>query len=128
MRSLRNVSEVKSSPFKQYTWEYMKGGNITTNPKYNIDVINHESINGQAYIFPYFNGDYCPRNHYATTADLFWLIDRKYFDRSGWEDYTENIMNTTGILLKDSELKEFEKIIPIMVVSVSTNSNENVKY
>jgi len=128
--SLRNGSEVKSSPFKLFTWEYIKGGNITTNPKYNIDVINHESINGQAYIFPYFNGEYCPRNHYATTGDLFWLVDRKYFDRSGWEEYTENIMNTTGILLKDFELKEFERTIPISddTNDIISNSSKRKHY
>jgi len=110
--SVRNISQVKGSPFKLYTWEYMEGGNITTNPIFNIDVITQDNINGQAYIFPFFDGHNCPRNHYTTTDDLFWLIDRKYFDRSGWENYTENFINATGILLNNREIKEFEKTIP----------------
>jgi len=52
---------------------------------------------------------------------LFWLIDRKYFDRSSWEDYTENIINVTGILLNDLELKEFEKTIPNIDLGSSTS-------
>ena len=37
MKSLKNIPEVKGSPFNLYTWEYMKGVNISTNPKFNID-------------------------------------------------------------------------------------------
>jgi len=71
--SIRNISEVKDSPFKLYIWEYMEGGNLTTNSIFKIDVITQDSINGQAYIFPFFDRHNCPRNHYATTDHLFWL-------------------------------------------------------
>ena len=112
------------SPFKLYTWEYEEGGNRTINPKYNIDVITHDAINGQAYIFPYFNGGYCPINHFTTTDDLFWLVDRKYFDRSGWEDYTESIINTnTGILLNQVEMQQIEKQSKIPPTTTTSNTN-----
>jgi len=93
----------------------MEGGNITTNPIFIIDVITQDSINRLEYIFPFWEGHNCPRNPYATTDNLFWLIDRKYFDRSGREDNKNNIINVTGILLNDLELKEFEKTILIQI-------------
>ena len=106
----KNISQGSKSPFKLYTWEYKEGGNTTTNPKYNIGVISHDEINGQAYIFPFFNQRNNPRNNFTSTNDLFWLVDRKYFDRSGWEDYTESIINErTGILLNPGEMREIEK-------------------
>jgi len=126
MKSLRNIPKVNGSPFPLYTWEYMEGGNITTNPKFNIDVITQDSINGQAYIFPYFTELNCPRNYYVTTDDLFWLIDRKYFDRSGWEVYTETIINNTGIILNPQELNQFKKLIPNK--DSSSITNERTKF
>jgi len=55
-------SEIKGTPFKLYTWEYMEGGNMTTNPRFNIDLITHDNdINGQAYNFRHFNGLDCPK-------------------------------------------------------------------
>jgi len=76
----------------------MEGGNITTIPIFNIDVITVDCISGQLDIFPLFDELNCRRNRYATIDDLFWLNSRKNFDRSGREDYTENIIDATGIL------------------------------
>ena len=87
---------IQNGAIKQLIWE-------TKNNKsnlYNVDMISADNIAGSAMVIPYFsfhkkgkNGTTqkiaTPTIGKPSSSDKFWYVDRKFFDRSGWEQLKE---------------------------------------
>jgi len=60
---------------------------------FRFDIVTVQSILRPAFVVPVFRKSYNPLSHSA--EDRFWVLDRRFFDRSGWETNTfENDLNT----------------------------------
>jgi len=50
---------------------------------FRFDIITIQSILRPAFVVPVFRQSYNPLSH--SSEDRFWVLDRSFFDRSGWE-------------------------------------------
>jgi len=51
--------------------------------QFRFDIVTVQSILRPAFVVPVFRKSYNPLSH--SIDDRFWVLDRKFFDRSGWE-------------------------------------------
>jgi hypothetical protein len=95
-----NVEQETSQPHSCHEyisvleWETIRDGNTI---KYNIQMISLDNIIGSAMVIPYFSFIEKKKSTPGKTIgtpilgspsrnDKFWYVDRKFFDRSGWNE------------------------------------------
>lgn len=95
------ILENIKSPYKLYQWEYdyiTKGRKQYRSALKSI-LIEVSTIISTAFIVPMFTEKktkpICAHPRYT---DLFWYIDRKFFDRSGWDDIHYQGINTADTI------------------------------
>mgnify|MGYP000526518238 CR=1 FL=1 len=92
------VNDKTSKPHTSHEYisvlEWEKKVNSENISEFVIDMISLDTIVGNAMVIPYFsfigkgkNGKKIkkPINGKPSFRDIFWYVDRKFFDRSGWE-------------------------------------------
>ena len=110
-----NKPHTSHESIHQLQWEKIPIANNQS--RFNIDIVSLDSIAGSAMVIPYFSTFYVngrnksigkliktpPINGKSASSDTFWYVDRKFFDRSGWEELVEinsignSNMKTTGV-------------------------------
>ena len=89
-------------PFQMYEWEYQYSGGRGNRgrKKYVTQVVDIGTIIGPAFITAVKDKSKTdPTFSTPKWTDRFWLIDRKFCDRSGWDD----IFHNNNILLDDGD-------------------------
>jgi hypothetical protein len=66
--------------FKLMTWERANDNRPV------MQVVEIEAIQGAAFVQPYFSTGTTPLNSTSKFSDLYWYVNRKFVDRSDWED------------------------------------------
>jgi hypothetical protein len=96
---------IQNGEIKQLIWETKK--NNSNKIVYNVDIISADNLAGSAMVIPYFsfhtkgkNGTTqktdTPKIGKPSSSDKFFYVDRKFFDRSGWEELKENNNNSSN--------------------------------
>ena len=95
---------IQNRAIKQLIWETKN--NKSNNYVYNVDMISADNLAGSAMVIPYFSFHKKGKNEATqkiatptvgkpSLSDKFWYVDRKFFDRSGWEELNDNNNNSS---------------------------------
>ncbi len=117
---------------KHLRWERNAGGKFTTN------MINMDCLVGSAMVIPYFSNIVSNKKIGTPTigsplnSDTFWCLDRKFFDRSGWEelvviDNTNNLSNYQSINSNNIQAYINENYIPAQNPNLMMATHEERK-
>ena len=83
LRKVSNTNHNHGMPI--YQWEYL------ANNKFNIDMIDIESIARPAFVVPYFSNKHEVKMGNSRKNDKFQFLPFNFFDRSGWESLTDQL-------------------------------------
>ena len=136
---------IQHESIAKYSWEMRDKKSSDCIPANNtdfyIDMISIDSMIGPAMIIPYFsfqtkkktnNGIILqkvgtPKINNPHLSDMFWYVDRKFFDRSGWEELNDsniednntniNVINTDNIqsFLEKHYIDQTDEPLPNLV-------------
>ena len=131
METIKNIGELTSKPhtshqhMSQLKWELAnQSGRISSNKTtFSIDLITLDSIAGSAMVIPCFSFHEKVKNKKTAkkidtpiagkpdVSDVFWYIDRMFFDRSGWEELeihnSSNSSNTNTNEINVNNIQSF---------------------
>jgi hypothetical protein len=132
METIKNIGDFTSKPhtshqyMSQLKWEQanQSGSRISSNKTtFNIDLITLDSIAGSAMVIPCFSFHEKVKNKKTAkkidtpiagkpdVSDVFWYIDRMFFDRSGWEELeihnSNNSSNTNTNEINVNNIQSF---------------------
>lgn len=115
---------IQHEAIKKYSWE-MRDKRTTeaipadSNTNFYIDMISIDSMAGSAMVIPYFSSLTKKKSNQGTitqklgapkigkpnlSGDMFWYVDRKLFDRSGYEELNTTINDTNEVNVDNIEL------------------------
>ena len=105
------ILENIKSPYKVYEWEYeyiLNGRRRHRSPIKSV-LIDVSTIISTAFVVPMFiENKPKPLCSHPKYSDQFWYIDRKFFDRSGWDNINlqdinsnDNVRDLDPILLNE---------------------------
>ena len=121
---------------KHLRWERNAGGKFTSN------MINMDCLVGSAMVIPYFSNIVSNKKIGTPTigsplnSDTFWCLDRKFFDRSGWEELvvidntdvnTNNLSNYQSINSNNIQAYINENYIPAQNPNLMMATHEERK-
>jgi hypothetical protein len=112
--------EMYECPFRIYEWQY----NAQNSRQPLTAIIETSTISSPAFLTPVFNyNNQLPQCKNLTRQDKFWYIDRKFFDRAGWDDINTVNINS-NIDFNDYEINLPENSIHgnILIDNVDDNS------
>jgi hypothetical protein len=143
---------IQHRTIKQLVWEERRGINLTNNRhSFYIDMISIDNLAGSAMVIPYFSFHTATKTRQGKnestlkigtpkigkphTSDKFWYIDRRFFDRSGWEELKEkqdNInSNSSTILINNSnrnqlDLNNIQEFIEANMIDIDESTSEPI--
>jgi len=83
---------------------YQFAGDPGNNVLFNFDIVPVQSIIRPAFVVPIFSKEYSPVFHKA--SDRFRVLDRMFFDRSGWQNNVDRLNRLDTIAQRESFIAE----------------------
>jgi hypothetical protein len=117
-----------NSSFKQLKWEYYSVGNKQA--QYSIHCISFENIIDTAVVIPFFSFETKSKRVHQMPImgephinDRFYYIEKRYFDRSGWDELTLAGINNQN--LDDYISENFIGMIPTDTIDEEVEGEED---